>query len=383
MDNSRLIYFDNAATTRMDPRVADAMKPFMYERFGNPSSVHSFGRKARAAIETSRRKVAGLLNAEPGEIFFTSGGTEADNMALRCSVRDLGVKHIITSRIEHHAIGHTAEELRTLAGTSLHYVSLKEDGHVDLDHLEELVRKYPESLVSLMHANNEIGNRLPLQQVAELCQSHKVLFHSDTVQTMCHYPFDLSTLPLDLLSASAHKFHGPKGIGFLFKRSNTQLKPMITGGGQERNMRAGTENLLGMVGLAKAMEIAHEDMEAHRKHISGLKRYMIDLLKEHIPDILFNGDISEDSLYTVLNCRFPEDGRSEMLLFNLDIEGIAASGGSACSSGSSVGSHVIANVYPKSEGAAIRFSFSRFNERAEVERTVEALRKIFRLEAVS
>ncbi len=381
MNNRRPIYFDNAATTRMDPRVAEAMKPYMDERFGNPSSVHAFGRKTRSAIETARRKVANLLRAEPGEIFFTSGGTEADNMALRCSVRDLNVKHIITSRIEHHAIGHTAEELQAMGAVRVHYVSLKEDGHVDLVHLEELIKQHPHSLVSLMHANNEIGNRLPLQEVAEMCKANQVLFHSDTVQTMCHYPFDLSTLPLDMLSGSAHKFHGPKGIGFLFKRSDPQLKPLITGGGQERNMRAGTENLLGIVGLAKAMELAHADMEDHQKHIQGIKTYMIEMLKEHIPGIQFNGDVGAESLYTVLNCRFPEDGRSEMLLFNLDIEGIAASGGSACSSGSNVGSHVVSNVHPDATGAAVRFSFSRFNEKSEVDRTVQVLRDVLRLEA--
>lgn len=380
LENRTPIYFDNAATTQMDSRVAEAMKPFLDDHFGNPSSIHAFGRRTRAAIETARRTVADLLNAEPGEIFFTSGGTEADNMALRCSVRDLGVKRIITSAIEHHAIGHTAEELKAKAGVSLDLVKLKENGHVDLEHLEELLNGDTNCIVSLMHANNEIGNRIPLQQVAEMCKAKGVLFHSDTVQTMCHYPIDLSKTPLDMLSASAHKFHGPKGIGFLFKRNDCAIKPLITGGGQERNMRAGTENLLGMVGLAKAMEIAHADMEEHHKHVQGVKSYMIEKLKENVPGIQFNGDISEDSLYTVLNTRFPEDGRSEMLIYNLDIEGIAVSGGSACSSGSNVGSHVIANVHPDAEGAAIRFSFSRFNTKQEVDRTIEVLRRVLRLE---
>jgi cysteine desulfurase len=376
------IYFDNAATTQMDPRVAEAMAPFMHEQFGNPSSIHSFGRKTRAAIETARRTVARLLNAEPGEIFFTSGGTEADNMALRCAVRDLGVKNIITSPIEHHAICHTADELAQIRGVNVHFVALQKDGHVDLNDLQRLLDEHEDVLVTLMHANNELGNRLDLYKVSEMCQQAGALFHSDTVQTMSHYRFDLQDLKLDMLSASAHKFHGPKGIGFLFKRSSTEFKPMITGGGQERNMRAGTENLLGMIGLAKAMELAHEDMDGHHRHVQEIKSYAIDRLRGEIPGVSFNGDVSEDALYTVLNIQFPEDGRSEMLLYNLDIEGIAASGGSACSSGSNVGSHVIRAVYPDAAGAAIRFSFSRFNKKAEVDIAVDAVKRIMRLEAV-
>lgn len=379
---SQTIYFDNAATTQMDPAVAEAMQPYMYEHFGNPSSIHSYGRKTRAAIETARRTVARLINAEPGEIFFTSGGTEADNMALRCAVRDLGVKNIITSPIEHHAICHTAEELVKEHGVQVHYVALTDNGHVDLNDLDRLLNKHNDVLVSLMHANNEIGNRLDLFKVSEMCQGSGALFHSDTVQTMSHYRFDLQELKVDMLSASAHKFHGPKGIGFLYKRSSTQLKPFITGGGQERNMRAGTENLLGMIGLAKAMEIAHEAMEEHHEHVQGIKSYTINRLMEEIPGVGFNGDISEDSLYTVLNIQFPEDGRSEMLLYNLDIEGIAASGGSACSSGSNVGSHVIRAIAPEAKGVSIRFSFSRFNTKEEVDRAIDALKRIMRLEGV-
>ena len=373
------IYLDNAATTQIDPEVFDAMLPYMREFYGNPSSIHSFGRQTRAGIEKARRTVASLLNCMPGEIIFTSGGTEADNMALRCAVRDLGVKTIISSPIEHHAVELTVNDLDRCEQAKASMVRLNTDGSVDLAHLEELLKKNDHVLVSLMHANNEIGTRNDLVAIGELCRKHNAIFHSDTVQTMAHYRFDLQKLPVDLLTGSAHKFHGPKGIGFLYMRSGVGVKAMIHGGSQERNMRGGTENLHGIVGLAKAMEIAYRDLAEHERHIRKLKQHMMARLIEEIPGIEINGDRSDESLYTVLSVRFPDDGRSEMLLYNLDIEGIACSGGSACSSGSNKGSHVLAALYPEVKGASIRFSFSRYNTIEEIDHTIEALKRIFQL----
>lgn len=372
------IYFDNAATTPLDPEVLEAMMPYLTDHHGNPSAVHGFGRTARAGIEKARRKVAELLNCAPGDIVFTSGGTEADNMALVGAVRDLGVQHIISSPIEHHAVESTVHALGH-AGAQVHWVRLQADGCPDLGHLEELLATHPKALVSLMHANNELGTRIDLQQVGTLCRRYNALFHSDTVQTMGHYRFDLATLPVDFITASAHKFHGPKGIGFLYMRNGATLKPILLGGAQERNMRAGTENIYGIVGLAKAMEVAYRDLDEHVRHVRGLKERMKAKLVEHCPGISFNGDCGEESLYTVLSVNFPEDGRSEMLLYNLDIEGIACSGGSACSSGSNKGSHVMAALYPDQTGANIRFSFSKFNTAAEVDRTVEVLKRVLNL----
>lgn len=378
------IYFDNAATTAIDPEVFEAMVPFLRDHYGNPSSIHAFGRSSRAAIEKARRSIAALLHCAPGEIIFTSGGTEADNMVLMCSVRDLGVRHIISSRIEHHAVELTAEHLAQAGMATVHWVRLDRDGRPEPAHLEELLRstKGEGVLVSLMHANNELGTRIDLGAVGALCREYGALFHSDTVQTMGHYPFDLSALAIDFLTCSAHKLHGPKGVGFLYMRSSATMKPMFLGGAQERNMRGGTENMAGIIGLSKALEIAYRDLDEHKRHIQGLKQRMMSRLKEEFPGISFNGDVSEESLYTVLNVRFPEDGKSEMLVYNLDIEGIACSGGSACSSGSNKGSHVQAALFPDAEGASIRFSFGRFNTVEEVDRTVEALKRIFQLETV-
>jgi len=372
------IYLDNAATTPLAPEVLDTMLPYLREQYGNPSSIHAFGREARAAVERARRTVAGLLECSPGEIIFTSGGTEADNMAIRCAVRDRGARALVSSPIEHHAVEHTVADLAASGSAKAVMVRLDEQGRVDMGHLEQLLRVERDVLVSLMHANNEIGTRTDLAEVGALCRAYGALFHSDTVQTMAHYRFDLRELPVDMLAASGHKFHGPKGVGFLYMRGGTGLRPMLLGGAQERNMRGGTENVAGIVGLAKAMEIAHGDLVSHRAHIQGLKQRMVHRLMEEVPGVRFNGDISADSLYTVLNVRFPDDGRSEMLLYNLDIEGIAVSGGSACSSGSNTGSHVLGTLYPNEPGASIRFSFSRYNTSREVDRVVEVLRLVLR-----
>ena len=373
----RKIYLDNAATTPLDPEVLDAMLPYMKEHHGNPSAIHSFGRTTRAAVETSRRKVAELLNCAPGEIIFTSGGTEADNMAINGSVRDLGVKNIITSPIEHHAVEYSAHAVANAGSAKAHWLKLHADGSPDLSHLEELLNAHTNALVSLMHANNELGTRIDLNKVGSLCRKYNALFHSDTVQTMGHYRFDLANTPIDFLACAAHKFHGPKGIGFLYMRSDATLKPMILGGSQERNMRAGTENVYGIVGLAKAMEIAYRDLDDHQRHVSGLKERMKQKLLASVPGVSFNGDSGPDSLYTVLSVNFPDDGKSEMLIYNMDIEGIACSGGSACSSGSNKGSHVMAALYPDQTGANIRFSFSKMTKVEEIDRAVEVVAKVF------
>ena len=372
------VYLDNAATTPLDPEVFEAMKPFMLEDFGNPSSTHSHGRKVRAAIESARKKVAELLNCSPGEIIFTSGGTEADNTLIRSGVHTYGLKHIISSPIEHHAVTHTVEALAHGGAVQYHAVQLDEKGHVDLLHLETLLKENPKALVSLMHANNEIGNLLDIQQVGELCRQYDAFFHSDTVQTMGHYRHNMKELHVCGLTAGAHKFHGPKGVGFMYIRKDRKIGQFIHGGAQERNMRGGTENVYGIIGLAKALEIAYREMDEHEQYIKGLKQRMIEKLKAEIPGVTFHGDSAnlEKSLYTVLNVSLPESEENEMLLFNLDLQGISASGGSACSSGASTGSHVLGALYPNSKRGAVRFSFSKFNKPEEIDFVVEKLAEI-------
>ena len=375
------IYLDNAATTPLDQEVLDAMLPVMKEQFGNPSSIHGFGRQTRALIENARKAVAKLLNASPSEIFFTSGGTEADNMAICCTISDLGLKHAITSRIEHHAVIHTLEALEKAGKIKLSFVNLTKNGHVDLNHLEELLKTNDRTLVSLMHANNEIGNLLPIKQVGEICKKYNAIFHSDTVQTMGHYEINLQDINIHFVTCAAHKFHGPKGVGFIYINSATKISPFIHGGSQERNMRGGTENLYGIVGLAKALEIAHRDMKEHQQHIQGLKTYMIEQLKKNISGIEFNGDAEKNSLYTVLNVLFPPSENAEMLLFNLDISGIAASGGSACTSGSNQGSHVLKNIKSDMNRPSVRFSFSKYNKKEEIDYCVLKLKELFLVKA--
>lgn len=371
------VYLDNAATTALDKEVLDAMLPYMTEHFGNPSSIHGFGRQTRAAIEQARKTVAKLLNVSPAEIFFTSGGTEANNMAIRCTIEQHGITHAISSPIEHHAVEHTLEALAHAGKMKLSMVRLKPDGHVDLEHLEELLANNPRSFVSLMHANNEIGNLLPLKKVSELCQKYNAIFHSDTVQTMGHYALDLKEIKVHFVNCAAHKFHGPKGIGFIYINGDINIDPLITGGAQERNMRGGTENLYGIVGLAKALEIAYRDLDEHQKHIQGIKTYMIEQLEAAIPGVTFNGDAKKSSLYTVLNVQFPATDQAEMMLFNLDINGIAASGGSACSSGSDVGSHVLRAIGADMEKPSVRFSFCKYTTKEEIDYTVEKLKEMF------
>lgn len=371
------VYLDNAATTPLDPEVLKAMIPVLEKGFGNPSSIHSFGRETRAIIEQSRKTVAKLINASPSEIFFTSGGTEANNTAISCSIRDLGIKHAITSPIEHHAVLHTLEAQAKAGNIKLSLVEVDERGRVKLDHLEKLLAENERSFVSLMHANNELGNLLPLKEVGEMCAKYNAVFHSDTVQTMGHYPFNLQELNVHFITCAAHKFHGPKGIGFLYINGKIKIHPFIYGGAQERNMRGGTENIYGIVGLARALELCYEHLDEHRKHIQGLKDHMAARLKEAIPGVEFNGDTLGNALYTVLNVSFPPTDMAEMLLMNLDINGVAASGGSACSSGSDVGSHVLTALKVNPDRPSVRFSFSKNSTIEEVDYAVEKLKEMF------
>jgi cysteine desulfurase len=367
------IYFDNAATTPLDKEVADAMYQVMLHEYGNPSSTHATGRTVRTIIEECRRTIAKLINCSPGEIFFTSGGTEADNMAIRKTVEDFKIQNIITSAIEHHAVSHTIEELAHAGLVKMHLVKLTENGHIDYTDLESLLQNNPNALVSLMHANNEIGNLLDAERVGNLCEKYKAFFHSDTVQTIGHYPIDVQKLKVHFIACAAHKFHGPKGAGFIYVSSNAKIHPFITGGAQERNMRGGTENVYGIVGLTKALEKAYAHLDEEMAHISSLKKYMIEQLKANIPGIQFNGDAEGNSLYTVLNASFPPSPIGEMLLFKLDIAGISVSGGSACSSGSDVGSHVLKALNTDRNRAAVRFSFAKQNTKAEVDKVITAL----------
>ncbi|HTH57460.1 MAG TPA: cysteine desulfurase family protein [Cyclobacteriaceae bacterium] len=372
------VYLDNAATTPLDPEVFEAMKPFMLEDFGNPSSTHAHGRKVRAAIESGRKKVAELLNCTPGEIIFTSGGTEADNALIIGAIKTYKIKNAISSPIEHHAVEHTLHMLEKNGDINLHFVRLDEKGHVDLGHLESLLKEFPNALVSLMHANNEIGNLLDIEKVGDLCQKHHAYFHSDTVQTMGHYRHDLKKLKIHGLTAAAHKFHGPKGIGFMYINKDRKIQPLIHGGAQERNLRGGTENTYGIIGLAKALEICYREMEEHESKINSIKKYMIERLAASVSGISFHGDSGNlnKSLYTVLNVSFPESDENEMMLFNLDLQGISASSGSACSSGATTGSHVLNALYPGSKRGAVRFSFSKFTTKEEIDFAVDKVAEL-------
>ena len=371
------IYFDNAATTSLDPQVLEAMMPYLTTHFGNPSSIYSYGRESRLAIENARKSVAKILNAHPAEIFFTSGGTESSNTAIIAAVNDLGCKHIITSAIEHHATLHTVEHLYHSGQAALSYVKLLPNGHIDIEDLKRLLAESNEKcLVTLMHANNEIGNMLDINAVGELCKSYGAIFHSDTVQTVGHFPFDLRNTPVHFITGAGHKFHGPKGAGILYVNENVKIKPFVHGGSQERNMRAGTENLYGIVGFAKALELATANYEADSAHIKDLKVYMMEQLKRHIKNVFFNGDPLGRSLYTVLSVSFPKTEKSEMILFNMDINNICASGGSACTSGADAGSHVIRAINNNPNQVTVRFSFSKQNTKEEVDAVVERLKEL-------
>ncbi|SKB93305.1 cysteine desulfurase [Sphingobacterium nematocida] len=371
------VYLDNAATTALDPEVIEVMTATMQNDFGNPSSIHTHGRQVKTIIEKARKTIANLLHASPSEIFFTSGGTEADNMAIFRSIEDFGITHAITSPIEHHAVLHTLEELEKSGKIHLDILNLDSEGHIDLQHLEQLLASNPRSFVSIMQANNEIGNLTDLHQVSEICQRYNAVLHSDTVQTMGHYTHNLSELKIDFITGAGHKFHGPKGVGFLYINGKNKIKPLIYGGAQERNMRGGTENVYGIAGIARALEIAYRDMEEHHAYIQGLKSYMINELSKAIPDIQFNGCTDPNrSLYTVVNVSLPCTEMADVLLFNLDIMGISASGGSACSSGSDIGSHVLTGIKVDSARPSVRFSFCKWNTKEEIDFVVEKLKEI-------
>ncbi|MCB0736303.1 MAG: cysteine desulfurase [Bacteroidetes bacterium] len=378
------VYLDNAATTPMDPEVVALMTRVMTENYGNPSSIHALGRKSRTLIEKSRKKVAKHLGVAPGEIFFTSGGTEADNMAISCAVRDLGVTHIITSPLEHHAVLHSAERMVEEHGVKLSIVQLLPDGHVDLGHLKTLLEENADrkTLVSLMHANNEVGNLLDVAQVGALCRENGAYFHTDTVQTIGHLEVTPKEWGVHFLAASAHKFHGPKGIGFIYVDENVQVKPILTGGSQERNMRGGTENLIGIVGMAKALDIAIEELDEIRTRLTDIRNHMMTRLQNEIEGVKFNGDYNGRTNYIVLNVAFPDNGDGDMMLFNLDIAGIAASGGSACSSGSNVGSHVLRAIGKNLNMNSVRFSFGKFTTKEDVDYAVDKLVELINGKAV-
>lgn len=375
---STRIYFDNAATTPLDPEVLEAMLPYFTEHFGNPSSIYSYGRETRLAIENARKSVAKILGVHPRNIFFTSGGTESNNTAISAAIRDLGCTHIITSPIEHHAVLHTVEHYCNCSPVSYSLVALTETGALDYADLEKQLMEQTAAgkkcLVSLMHANNEIGVLLRIKKVGELCKTYEAIFHSDCVQTVGHYPIDLSKLQVHFISAAGHKFHGPKGIGILYVSDEVQIKPFIYGGGQERNMRAGTENVYGIVGFARALEIAMRDYEKESAYLKNLKQYMKERLQQAIPGVAFNDN--PDSLYTVLSVCFPKTDKSEFLLMSLDMANICVSGGSACSSGASIGSHVMQALHRADGCTTIRFSFSKYNTQQEVDRVVETVKEL-------
>ncbi len=375
------VYFDNAATTQIRDEVIERMTDVMKNNYGNASSTHSFGRSSKSLVEKVRKNIASHFNASAGEIVFTSGGTEADNLALRSAVRDLGIRNIITSKIEHHAVLHTAEQLKGEYEIEISFVDLNESGQIDYDHLRELLVNKKKTLVSLMHVNNEIGNLLDIKKAAELCKEHDALFHSDMVQSVGHYEIDLQEVPIDFFAASAHKFHGPKGVGFCFIRKDSGLKPLIFGGEQERGYRAGTESVHNIVGLGESLKIAYERLEDERNFVKELKEYFISRVKDELPEIEFNGCSGslENSTYTLVNMRLPvSQEKAAMLLFQLDLKGIACSKGSACQSGATGGSHVLKEILNDQEmqKPSLRFSFSIYNTKEEVDYVITSLKEL-------
>jgi cysteine desulfurase len=375
----KAIYLDNAATTKIDIEVLDLMHISMQENFGNPSSTHQFGRKAKAAVETARKNIAKHFNVSAPEIIFTAGGTEADNLILNNAVLNLGVQRIITSKIEHHAVLHSCEFLQRTHNITLDFVHLDEFGSPDLQHLEELLSNSDnKTLVSLMYINNEIGTILPADEVCDLCKKYNAFFHSDTVQAIGHYHLDLQKTPIDFMVASAHKFHGPKGVGFAFFKKGFGVLPMFYGGDQERGARSSTENVHSILGMEKALEIASTNLENDKVYVENIKQYFIDELLKVSEQMQFNGHSSDagKSSYTILNARFPVN--NSMLLFSLDMAGIAVSGGSACQSGSNKGSHVLAEILKGEEAdkTSVRFSFSKFTTKEEIDRTILKIKEL-------
>ncbi len=372
-----MIYFDNAASAPVEPEVVKLINRLIGENYGNPSSIHELGRRSRVLIENSRKKIARLINVSPSEIIFTSGGTEANNHILWSCFLDLKFKHFVTSYLEHPSVLNTLDNLAKHFGIKISYVNHNSKGHIDTSHLEALLKDSPPAVVSLMHANNEIGNLIPLNQVKDICQKHGAVFFSDTVQTIGKFRIEAESFGFDFATASAHKFHGPKGVGFIYAKSTNKMKSFITGGSQEKNLRGGTENVYGIAGMALALEIAMKEIKKNHSYISGLKFKLIDILSKELPEIEFNGDVKNKSLYTIINLRLPKSDKSEMLLANLDIEGIAVSGGNACSSGSNKASHVLKSVGVKPENPSIRVSLSKYNEVWELEKFTKILKKVY------
>lgn len=377
------VYLDNAASTPLDPEVFDYMQPYFLDFYGNPSSTHAYGRHLKHALEEARRTIAKQINAHPHEIFFTGGGTEADNMAIIGAVESLGIKHIISSPIEHHAVEYPIEQLVKAGKVGVTWLSVDQQGHIDFDELEKALQQHPNSLVSLMHANNEIGTIYDIQRIGEICKVHGATYHSDTVQTMGKVPFDLAELPVDLLTASAHKFYGPKGVGFLYVRKGVQIKAVFTGGGQERDMRPGTENLPAIVGMAYALEKCYQASTQKLEHIRQLEDYFLQQLQVLFPGLAINGSADRvQVLPGLLNVTFPGEP-DPMFLFNLDLAGIAASGGSACGSGAAVGSHVLRHIGVAENGSTVRFSIGAQNTQSEIDFVLAQLKDIIPTQTLS
>lgn len=372
------VYFDNAATTPISEEVIEAMLPVLRGQFGNPSSIHAEGRSVRAVVESARKTVAQAIGASTAEIFFTSGGTESNNMAIKCAVRDLGVRRIISSPTEHHCGLHAIEAEQKNDHVEVIWLPVDELGHVDMQALEQTLQESAgiKTLVSIMHANNEIGTMNDLEKISALCRQYGALYHCDTVQTIGHFPINVQKTPINFLAGAAHKFHGPKGVGFIYINAESPIKPFIDGGAQERNMRGGTENVYGIVGLAKALELAVNNMESRTEHIRDVRNYLKERLLESFDDIQFNGDYDGACLFTVLSVSFPPSPKNELLLLSLDIAGVSASGGSACSSGAEKGSHVLEAIGADPARKSIRFSFSHYNTREEVDFIIEKLKTI-------
>lgn len=369
------IYLDNAATTALRPEVVAEMISVLQNDYGNPSSSHGFGRSAKSKLELARKTIAQLLNVTAQEVIFTSGATEANNWILQNAVTNLKVKRIITSKIEHHAVLHAVEFLQKEYNIQIDFVKIKSDGSIDINHLMELLSEDIPTLVSLMHVNNEIGTVLDLEEIAKICKQHSVYFHSDTVQSVGKMELDFQKIPVDFMVASAHKFHGPKGIGFAFIRKGTAVNSIFHGGEQEKGIRPGTEALHNIVGMAKALQLSFEHLAADRNHIQDLKKYTVEQFQKYLPNVSFNGNV-DSTLYTILNVRLPLDpSKSAMLLFSLDMKGIAVSRGSACQSGSAKGSHVLAEFLTDEEMAkpSIRVSFSHLTTKNEIDTLIEAL----------
>jgi cysteine desulfurase len=373
-------YLDNASTTAMHPDVITEMMGVMTDVYGNPSSTHSFGRTAKVVLETSRKTIASLINAEAREIIFTSGGTEANNLILHSAVKDLGIRRIVSSKVEHHSVLNTIPELVAQFGIRVEYINLLPGGRIDMKHLERLLQEEVPTLVSLIHVNNETGVILNLEETGKLCRQYNALFHTDTVQSIGKTEFDLKILPVDFIVSSAHKFHGPKGVGFAYINKKIGLKPMIYGGEQEKGLRGGTEAVHQIAGMAKALELSYTHLDAHRNHIIDVKSYLFEQLAMHFPGFRINGKSDKDDLfYNITNVLLPlPEDKTAMILFHLDMLGISVSRGSACQSGSVKPSHVLKEILEDEDinKPSLRISFSHYNTKDDIDLLIEALLKL-------